>query len=530
MPPGFSQSAILSPSLRQQQRITPQMVQASEILQMPLQELRARIQHEIDTNPVVEVENPLSVSLDAAREEFERREHADAIGVDDGEWDADDASADYPDGDFDPVPPADGDAADEPAPDASGADAAPAEGFEQMQSDPDFTDSLFQDGGSGDISPDAEERRQFRYDSITRPPSLEEHLLRQLDALDLSPSDRALAFEVIGSLDERGYLRTPLADIAQGLGVGMDDALRALETVQAMDPPGIAARSLAECLLLQLRAEGLGDTLAAEILETRPDLIERRDPALLARTFHCTEADVRIALDDLRGLRPNPAIDFDVLPAQYVTTEATVVLRGGRYVVLELAAPDEAPDDVTPRIRVADSYRDMAEAPGISKTARDFLRRRIESAEQLGELVAQRRLTTLRVAEAIVDRQQDYFRQGIGALHPMTMGDVAAAIGVDETTVSRAVKGRWMKTPRGTEEFRKFFTTGLRTEGGEAVSNSTVKERIRQLVAAEDPANPLSDGALCEALKAGGVVIARRTVAKYREALRIAPAAERRRR
>lgn len=497
--------------MRQQMRISPQMRQSFEILQMPLQELHARIRQEADRNPVIEVEDPLAVSLDAEREAFAREQADGPLRPEEpGGRDEPDFPDDTPPTD-DSDPPHD------------------ADGFAQMAEDPDFTDALFQDGGSGDVSPDAEERRQFRYDSISRKPSLDEHLLRQLDALDLAPSDRALALQIVGSLDRNGFLATPLADIAQSLGAGLPEADRALRLVQSLDPPGIAARGLAESLLLQLRAEGLDDTLAAEMLRARPDLLEKRNPALLAKAFQCSEADVRIALADLASLRPVPAEGFAVDEPQYVAPEATVVLRGGTYVVLELAAPDEAPPDGSPVIGIREDYRAMAASPDARPDVRAYLRERIRSAETLREFVSQRRATTLRVAAEIVARQQEFFRRGVEALHPMTMEDVASAIGVNETTVSRAAKDRWMRTPRGIVAFRSFFTTAIAAGDGKSVSNRTVQERVRQLVAAEDPAHPLSDDALCARLKAEGLEIARRTVAKYRGLLGIPPMAARRR-
>ena len=525
MPPGFAQTATLSPEMRQQMRISPQMRQSFEILQMPLQELHARIRQEAERNPVVEIADPLAVSLDAEREAFAARERGGDSADDFEGFDGPDDAGGY-DG---PDRPPDTEGSESGEGVESEAAPEPEDGFAQMAEDPDFTDELFQDGGSGDVSPDAEERRQFRYDSITRRPSLDEHLLRQLDALDLPPSERALALQIIGSLDRNGFLATPLADIAQSLGAGLAEAERALARVQAMDPPGVAARGLIESLLLQLRAEGLDDTLAAEMLRTRPDLIEKRNPALLAKAFHCTEADVRIALADLAALRPFPAAGFSGDEPQYIAPEATVVLRGGEYVVLELVAPDEAPPDGSPVVTVRDDYRAMADAPGTPTEVRSYLRERIRSAEQLREFVGQRRATTLRVAAEIVARQQAFFRRGVAALRPMTMDDVASALGVNETTVSRAVKGRWMRTPRGMVEFRAFFTAGVRTEGGDAVSNRTVQERVRQIVAGEDPAHPLSDDAIATALKAEGIDIARRTVAKYRGILGIPATSFRRR-
>ena len=502
MPLGFAQTTQLSQEMRQQMRISPQMRQAFEVLELPLQDLRAKIREELEKNPVVEeVRNPLGESIDAQREAF--------------------AASGGGDGAASPAVPSDA----EPSVDTG---KEPGE-FAEMESDPEFTDALFQDGGSGEFSPDAEERRQFRYDSITRPTTLHEHLLRQLAAQDLPPVERALALQIVNSLDARGYLETPLADIAQGLGAGMDDAERALAAVQALDPTGVGARDLAECLLLQLRAEGLDDTLAADILRETPDLLARHDLPRIAKTFQCSVDEVRFALGDLKSLQPAPGAAFAPEPIQYIAPEATVGLVRGRYVVLELEDPRNALPDPLPRLRINGQYRAMSESESTGADVRRYLRERIRSAEQLSDFVRQRRETTLRVAAEIVARQQDFFRYGVERLRPMTMGEIAEAMGVNETTISRAVRERWMKTPRGLLEFRSFFTGGLPSGDGKSVSNRSVQERIRQLVAAEDPEHPLTDDAIVEALRKEGVTIARRTVVKYRGILHIPSFTARRR-
>ena len=504
MPLGFAQTTQISQEMRQQMRISPQMRQAFEILELPLQDLRAKIREELERNPVVEeARNRLGDSIDAQREAFAARGDDGAVSP---------ASVAAP---SDAEPPAD-------------EGAAPGE-FAEMESDPEFTDTLFQDGGSGEFSPDAEERRQFRYDSITRPVTLHEHLLRQLDSQDLPPLDRALALQIVNSLDARGYLEMPLADIAQGLGAGMDDAQRSLAIVQALDPTGVGARDLAECLLLQLRAEGLDDTLAADILRETPDLLARRDLPRIAKAFHCSIDDVRFALGDLKSLQPAPGAAFAPAPIQYIAPEATVGLVRDRYVVLELEDPRNALPDPLPSLRINRQYRALSESEKTGPELRRYLREHIRSAEQLCDFVRQRRETTLRVAAEIVARQQDFFRYGVEKLHPMTMGEIAEAMGVNETTISRAVRERWMKTPRGLLEFRSFFTGGLPSGDGKSVSNRSVQERIRQLVAAEDPEHPLTDDAIVEALRKEGITIARRTVVKYRGILHIPNYSARRR-
>ena len=521
----LAQTFSIAQTQTQRQTLAQMMaMRLSPVLEMSQQQVHDRILQEIETNPVVEaVDHVAPESFDEMREAFDAAHRPD-------------------------VPPA-------PEAESTGAAAAPTEGdgtaldfddgFEALaRADADETDLYFQDGGSGEYSPDAEERRQFRYDSISRPESLADHLLGQLAAQDLSPADRELALEVIGSLDPRGYLTTSLADIAQAHGASLDDARRALEAVQAFDPPGIAARTLAECFLLQLAAAGLDDVLAAQFLRERPDFFRPRDPRqpslvpnfqcaaddipVLAGAFDCSEDDVRLALDDLRGLDPAPGERFAEPDRDLIQTDATVVRRGDRYVVLEHeaqanAAPVDA--DAEAPFRISPEMRALADAPDTDPAFREELRRRISQAEELAQHVSDRRNVTLAVAAAIVARQQEFFEQRrLDAMRPMLQEDVARDIGVDGSVVSRACKGKWMKTPFGNLKFSDFFSRGL---GG--VPTRTVKDRVRQLVDAEDKASPLSDSAIAAKLLAEGVEIARTTVKKYRNELGIPSSTARKR-
>lgn len=490
--------------MRQQMRISPQMKQAFEMLQMPLQELMARVGEEAATNPVIEgVVHPREEYLADHRKAFDSAERGETF--------------------------ADGPGNDAP----SEAMAAPDDIRSLANADPAATAEFFRDGDSGEWTEDDAERRQFFFDTQTSHESLGEHLRAQLSLFALPPLDRALAEEVVGSLDDRGYLTTPLADIALAHGATLGDAERALRTVQTLDPPGIGARDLAECLLLQLAANGMDDVLAAQMLREQPALVARRDVPALARALHCGTEDVRFAFDDLRALSPAPGAAFAHAEPDVIVPEATVVLRNGRYVVLErqLDGPEARRENPLPRLLIRKAYRERAANDATPPEERRYLRNMLSRADQIQEALEQRRETTLAVAEAIVDRQQDFFDQGVSALRPMTMGDIAAALGVHESTVSRAVAGKWMKTPRGPLEFRSFFTTGLKTDGdGAAVSNKAVQERIRALVHAENPAAPLSDAAIAKALASEGITVARRTVAKYRDILRIPSTSERKRR
>ena len=533
--PSFAQT--LAQTQTQRQTMAQIMaMRLSPVLEMSQQQVNDRILQEIEMNPVVEPVDRLAPdSLDGMREAFDEQRTAS----------------------LQPAPPPETLPPEVPppsiAPDSSGEGEGGGEGeppldfddgFQSIaRADADETDLYFQDGGSEEFSPDAEERRQFRYDSISRPESMVDHLLGQLAAQDLAPADHDLALEVIGSLDSRGFLESSLADIAQAHGATLDDAQRALAVIQSFDPPGIAARTLAECFLRQLEAAGLDDVLAAQFLRERPDFFRPRDirqPSLapnfqcvpedipaLAAAFQCSEADVRLALDDLRCLDPAPGDRFVQPDRDIILTDATVVQRNGRYVVLELEndAKAHADADSTPPFRISPEMRALADDSGADPAFREEIRGRIAQAEELVQHVSNRRDITLAVAAAIVARQQSYFeRRSLEALRPMIQEDIANDIGIDASVVSRACKGKWMKTPFGNLKFSDFFSRGL---GG--VPTRTIKDRVRQVVDAEDKSAPLSDSAIAAKLLAEGVEIARTTVKKYRNELGIPSSTARKR-
>ena len=539
-------------SLQTQQRqtqtmaLTPQMQQALGLLQAPLVELRQKIREEVSVNPVLELEDPSERSIDAEREDYS------AAPSEERDFDEDSDFGASPSADTDPGPaeaapaasPA-GEAPDRPDGEAAGPDGAAGSPSGEAPSSPEETeglaalgadaDYLYSDGGNNEYDPDAEERRQFLFDSIPARESLQEHLMLQLAQAGLPEAETQLCEQIVGSLDTSGYLRTPLEEIAQGSFATMPQAERALAVVQGFTPTGVGARDLRECLLLQLRADPSPATRPAERILASQESFE----ALAARRFaraaslaRVTEEEAEEALRAIARLDPRPGRQFASEPAAYVRPEVEYVEEDGRWTARLL-------DDDLPRVRVSDAWRAraarLAEAPKGETAAaskerrgtRKWIEERLRAGDQLLRGIELRQSTLLAVAQAIADAQPGFFERGRAGLRPLTMAQVAERVGIHETTVSRTVGGKYARTPFGLAELRSFFVGGLATADGETASTDAVKARLKAMVDAEDPAAPLSDQKIADLFAESGVKLARRTVAKYRDELRIPVASAR---
>ena len=521
----------------QTQTLTPQMRQGLEFLQAPMIELRQKIRQEVDTNPTLELEDPATISIDDARESYE----AAAAPSEERDFDEDlDAGAPPAEA---PRPGPDGGASGEGSPDGEASGEGSPDG--EVPSSPEETeglaalgedaDYLYTDGGNNEYDPDAEERRQFLFDSIPARESLQEHLMLQLAQAALPEAEAQLCGQIVGSIDSAGYLRTPLAEIAQGSFATLPDAERALALVQGFTPAGVGARDLRECLRLQLLADPAPAARRAARILASPEAFE----ALAARRFDRAARLARVspdeaaaALAELRRLDPRPGLRFSSEPTNYVRPEVEYRKVGSRWTARLI-------EDDLPRDRLSPHWLARAaalrQAPkGETKSAaaarreeRRYLDDRLASGRRLIDLVAQRQATLLAVAQAIADAQPGFFRNGPAGLRPLTMAQIAAKVGVHETTVSRAVGGKYARTPFGLAELRSFFVGGLATATGEDASVASAKAMLKAMVEAEDPASPLSDQQLAKRFAGRGIRLARRTVAKYRDLLRIPPAHER---
>jgi RNA polymerase sigma-54 factor len=465
-------------SLALQQVLSPQLQQSLLILQTPLLELRNLVQQEMETNPVLE-ELP---------EEVRTGEHGEANGSADDNFDNE---------------------------------------FQKLASlDEEWRDYMAQSASySSDgsrSSREAQDKRQFLFDSIPVQDTLQQNLIGQLNQSVLSGSDRKAAELVIGNIDDNGFLQSTPEEMALNSGMAREDFEKMLALIQSFYPPGVGARDLRECLLIQLQRQAKENTLEYKIVsEHMEDLGRRRFPEI-ARRMGVSVEDVQKAAGNIARLNPRPGQVFAAAPQNYVLPDVIVEKVDGEYQIT-------LNNEQIPHLRISNLYKDIiASGNTQSSEVKDYIRDKIRGGKFLIRSIHQRQQTIFNIAEQIVSRQRDFLEHGPSHLKPMIMREVADAVGVHETTVSRAVSGKYMATPQGVFEMKYFFTSGYQTATGESLSNISVKEAILDLVKHENGSTPLSDHEMVEILGERGIPIARRTVAKYRDELNILPSHMRR--
>ena len=467
----ISNSLSQQQELKQSLTLAPQQLASLSLLSLPLMDLENRISAEMTENPVLELsDGPDEVPPD-----------------------------DLPDTDLLPE--------DFPGNEDTPLDAN-REDYEE------HLDRVLEGDDPGNYTQDSENRRQFMFDSIAEETSLQESLMEQLRFADASPAVRNCAEYVIGSLDENGYFRGTLPDAAQSASASMDEAEKALKLVQSFDPPGIAARDLKECLLLQAaRLPNPSSGLETLIRDHLDELVHNKLPQIAAR-MGISIGELHRLIDELRKFDPHPGVSLDQRNEPYILPEITVVPDGEEFKLVENEPPFG-------RLSISKKYQKMLENPALAAEDRAYLKAKIDSGKNLIHGLEQRKSTIRRIAELIVNAQYDFMKYGSAALKPMTMRQAADKLGLHETTVSRAVSGKYIQTPVGLFEFRFFFSGGFQSGQGEEVSTHTIKTIIRDLIEAEDASKPLSDSKLSQLLAEKGFDVARRTVAKYREELGI---------
>jgi RNA polymerase sigma-54 factor len=359
--------------------------------------------------------------------------------------------------------------------------------------------------------------------TASRPRTLREHLLEQIGADLVDLADRVIAVDLLDLLDEAGYLRGELDGVALRLGCAAAEVARVLGRLQEFDPPGVFARDLAECLALQLRDRNRLDPAMQALIANLPLLAARNQPALL-KICGVDAEDLAEMVAEIRSLDPRPGHAFDPPLAQPVIPD--IIMRplpaGGWSVELNA--------DTLPRVLVNKRYYARISRSARNKTEREYLTDRLQAANWLVKSLHQRATTILKVATEIVSQQDGFFRHGVQALRPLILRDIAEAIGMHESTISRVTTNKYMATPRGLFELKYFFTSAIAaSHGGESHSAEAVRFRIRGLIDGEPSSETLSDERIVELLQGEGVDIARRTVAKYREAMRIPSSVQRRR-
>lgn len=468
--PGMHQSQNLS----LQQVLAPQLQQSLLILQAPLLELRNLVQQEMETNPVLE--------------ELATEPGADGI--------------------------------EEPVP--SKADEEFKAEFDQLAKlDDEWRDYMAQSGSYNAKSQDDEEKRQFFFDSIATQETLQQHIMGQLNQTSLDANDRKTAELVIGNIDDNGFLQATPEEMSMNTGIDQEDFELMLTLIQSFYPPGVGARDLRECLLIQLKREGKGSSLEYKMIqEHMADLGKRRFPEI-ARRMGISVEQVQKCANNIAQLDPRPGQIFAAAPQNYVLPDVTVEKIDGEYQVI-------LNGEQIPHLRISNTYKDIMSGDGSGNEVKDYIRDKIRSGKFLIKSIHQRQQTISNIAHEIVKRQLEFLDHGSAHLKPMTMVQIADVVGVHETTVSRAISGKYMSTPHGVFEMKYFFTPGYQTASGEMTSNTSVKEAIMDLVKNENSSVPLSDKEIVEVLSERGIPIARRTVAKYRTEMNILPSNMRR--
>jgi RNA polymerase sigma-54 factor len=359
--------------------------------------------------------------------------------------------------------------------------------------------------------------------TATRPRTLREHLLEQIGTDLHHQGDRVIALHLLDLLDEAGYLRAGLDGVAQLLGCEIARVEAILARLQQFDPAGVFARDLPECLALQLRERDRLDPAMLALLDNLP-LLAARNIAALVRLCGVDAADVADMVAEIKSLDPRPGLAFDPPLAQPVVPDILMRAQPEGGWIVELNA------ETLPRVLVNNSYHARIRRATRSKTEKDYLTERLHAANWLVKSLHQRAITILKVAAEIVRQQDAFFRNGVQSLRPLILRDIADAIGMHESTVSRVTSNKYIATPRGLYELKYFFTSSIpASHGNGAHSAEAVRHRIRGLIYGEPPDSTLSDERIVELLQRDGVDIARRTVAKYREAMRIPSSVQRRR-
>jgi len=453
--------------LAQQQTLSPQMQQSLQLLQTPVAELRQLVASEMASNPVLEDIGPSSSTADPqeisdAQDEANRRDLR--ISSLQEEW---------------------------------------REYMPQSGS-----------GSSGSFSSEDEERRGILFDSQTSRPTLREAVISQ--AAGYPESELIIVEAIAGNLDHDGYLRIPLDDLAASIPVLPNQLEKVLEKVRQFEPAGVAAHDLADCLCLQLARRGEGNGLAARILKHHLDQLARHRFDEIARAIRVPLDDVAAAARLIATLEPKPGRPFAEIDEQGVIPDLMVLPEGDHFVV-------RLNEEELPRLRISGEYKEMLATRGENEELLLYLRDKIRGARVFLRSLQQRQQTLLAIGNQIVERQEEFFRRGKEALRPLIMAQIADAVGLHVTTVSRAVSGKFMETPQGLLEMKYFFTPGFQNSDGTSVSNEVVKEAIRELIDHELPKSPLSDQDIVSSLSQRGLKVARRTIAKYREQLGILP-------
>jgi RNA polymerase sigma-54 factor len=533
----------LSPRLQvrvqQKQILTPGLVQMVSLLQLNRLELKDMIQAEISQNPVLEEsgEGGEELTPEELQPLLEAERVADPadqsiLDVTSGPVEVDASDGAYTTEGVDSanlpaVESVEAEAPSGPAIDATAPTAAPetpeapapADPFDEIDFGSYFDDYL----DPGYKSPASENVEKPSFETfLSSPVTLSDHLHSQLALVALSEEVRDAADGVVGNLDENGYLLSSPEEMAAEGGNTLEDVKEAIRVVQTLDPAGVAASDLRECLLLQLESRGAKDGVAWQIVHDHLKMVETRQPKELVRLLHRPMEHIQIALDVIKHLDPRPGLRYSGPGARQVEPDVYISKDGDDYLI-------QVSDDDVPQLRLNPQYRKMLDREQEpNREVRSYIKERYASAIQLMKNIEQRKQTILKVCQSVVRRQLDFLEHGIDELKPMMIKEIAEEIGVHPSTVSRAVSNKYAHTPQGVFELRYFFSEAVQGPGGGATPLLILKRRVKKMIEEEDPMHPLTDEQITERLQGEGIEVTRRTVAKYREDMRIPSTHQRR--
>ena len=520
----------LSQTLSQRIVLTPQLRQRIEMLQMTKLELSDLVTTQLMENPVLDEVAPEEVSVapelaDGADTSTEAGAGKDktAASAPSTTGDASESSSDVqldsqnPHTDLLPDIPAEGAPVSETS-EAADAESSERDSFEEIDFGQTFEEYL--DPGYRTRETEVKESPSFEQ-FISSEQNLSDYLLWQLRLALIDGDVRVAGEAIIGNLNDDGYLDGTLEEIAALGPWSIETVEEALSVVQQLDPVGVGARNLQECLLRQLEAIGYGDRLAAKLVRDHCYKLQSHKLGEVARELGIPIDDLANEMKIIRELEPYPGRKYSSKTAQYIEPEVHIEKIDGEYLI-------RFNDDGLPQLRINQQYRRMMESKDTSKETRDYIKERFRSAVDLLKNIEHRKQTIYRVCERIVERQMDFLDHGVEHIKPMMLKDISEDLGMHLSTVSRVVNGKYAHTPQGVIELRRFFTEGMVNDDGEEVSTRIIKLKIKKMIEAEDPREPLTDDRIASILASEGQKLSRRTVAKYRDQLRIPGSRERR--
>lgn len=491
----------LGQRMGQVQILAPQLQQSLAFLQAPTLELRALVAQELEQNPTLEEVSEAEIDAEKEREE------------------GDDSSVSQ----LDPTEPPE-DVAFDPAKEKE--DNEPVDDFQAefeklTKLDDEWRDFFAQTRVPNRASQEDEEKRQFMMDSIVQQTSLQEMLIEQLRTSDVPEDRMSIAEMIIGNIDDHGFLQATVDELSFSTNIPGDHIGETLKVIQAFHPPGIGARTLKECLLLQLERANRQESLEYRIVRDRFEALAKRKFPDIARFLGVSVEEIQTAAGRIALLESRPGRAFLPDDVQFIVPEVFVVRGDDGYVVT-------TGQDYIPRLRISNHYKDLMGNSNTSEEDKEYIRDKVRGGKLIIKSIYLRQETLLKIAKEIVSRQEAFLEHGVTQLKPMTMQDISEVVGVHETTVSRAVSGKYLQCPRGIFEMKFFFTSGVKTASGNALSNTSVKEMIAEMVRNEPSNAPYSDEKLLILLKEKDIQVARRTIAKYRSELKIRPSNQRR--